>query len=71
MIRVSVYIYFVNKYYYQDMEDKIYKKILKGLKKSLLGYEVNGNPTKRLFALRNIARKIYCDQMEKKRVDNK
>ena len=51
------------------MKDQIIQYLVLQLEKSLVGYEVNGNPIKRQFVLRNIALSQYLkmtDQDKKK-----
>lgn len=51
------------------MKDQIIQYLVSQLEKSLAGYEVNGNPIKRYFVIRNIALSQYLkmtDQDKKK-----
>lgn len=43
--------------------------LLQQLEKSLVGYQVNGNPVQREFTLRNIAQYTYSTMSERERAE--
>jgi hypothetical protein len=47
------------------MKDQIIQYLVSQLEKSLVGYEVNGNPIKRHFLLLNIALSQYLKMTDK------
>ena len=50
------------------MREQIIQYLSSQLENTLVGYEVNGNPTKRYFFLRNIALSQYLKMNDRERI---